>query len=272
MASIAVELALGLDPALILARAGMPPDPWQASVLRSRPRQTLLNCSRQSGKSVTTAAMALDEALHRPPALVLLLSPSLRQSGELFRVVMGLHRKIGVDIEPEAESLLRAELPNGSRIVALPGADEATIRGYSSVALLIIDEAARVADALYRAVRPMLAVSGGRLVALSTPFGKRGWFHQEWTAGDGWERVRITAAECPRISPEFLEQERRAMPAAWFRQEYFCEFSEAEGAVFAYDDVLAMLSDDVKPFFETPSSAFVTDEIKPFLSQSVSQM
>jgi hypothetical protein len=45
--------------------------------------------------------------------------------------------------------------------------------------MLVIDEASRVDDTLYLAVRPLLAVSGGRLVALSTPFGKRGWFHDE---------------------------------------------------------------------------------------------
>jgi hypothetical protein len=59
---------------------------------------------------------------------------------------------------------------------------------------------------LYYAVRPMLAVSGGRLVALSTPFGKRGWFHHEYEEGQGWERIKITAYDCPRISPAFLEE------------------------------------------------------------------
>lgn len=239
--------SLALDPSLILEAAGMAPDPWQAAVLRSRPRRLLLNCSRQSGKSTVTAAMAIDEAVNRPPALVLLLSPSLRQSGELFRTVMGLHRKIGIGIEPEAESNLRAELPNGSRIVALPGADEATIRGFSSVGLLIIDEAARVADALYRAVRPMLAVSGGRLAALSTPWGKRGWFYDSWTAGEAWQRVKVTAAECPRISPKFLEEERRAMPEAVFRQEYFCEFQDSAGQIFSGEEIEAFVSHAAAP-------------------------
>ena len=73
------------------------------------------------------------------------------------------------------ESRLSIELETGSRIVSLPGR-EATIRGFSGVHLLVVDEAARVADELYQAVRPMLAVSGGRIVLLGTPFGKRGFF------------------------------------------------------------------------------------------------
>ena len=67
-------------------------------------------------------------------------------------------------------------------MVALPG-NEMTTRGYSDVGLLVVDEASRVSDELYYSIRPMLAVSGGRLIALSTPWGARGWFHAAWTGG-----------------------------------------------------------------------------------------
>jgi Terminase large subunit, T4likevirus-type, N-terminal len=259
------SVALGLDPALILEAAGMTPDPWQAKILRSRPKQLILNVSRQAGKSTVVAGSALDEALANPPALVLLLSPSLRQSGELFRTVMTLYRKIAGSFEPEAESSLRVELPNGSRIIALPGADANTIRGFASVSLLVIDEAARVSDELYRAVRPMLAVSGGRIACLSTPFGKRGFFFHEWTEAEGWERVRITADQCPRISKEFLEQERRSMPENFYRQEYMCNFAEMAGAVFAFDDIQRALSDQVEPLFATVPAG-ITEEVRPLFS------
>src|SRR5262249_19679539 len=147
-----------------------------------------------------------------------------------------------------AASALRLELANGSRIVALPG-DEQHIRGYAAVSLLVIDEAARVADALYYAVRPMLAVSQGRLVALSTPFGKRGWFHAAWTGAGDWERVQVTARECPRITAAFLADERQALGPRWYRQEYECSFEDASDAVFAWDDIQAALADDVPPLW-----------------------
>jgi hypothetical protein len=95
----------------------------------------------------------------------------------------------------------------------------------------------------------MLAVSQGRLVALSMPFGKRGWFHSEWFGDGDWERVQITAPECPRISPAFLAEEERALGQRWYRQEYLCSFEDTVDAVFAYADIQAALSDDVKPFF-----------------------
>lgn len=250
-AELALDLACGLDPAELVRRAGLEPDPWQLAVLRSVQSRQLLNCCRQAGKSTITAGLALHTALYEPESLILLLSPGERQSKELLRKVAAFYETLDRPVPAEAENTLTLELENGSRIVALPG-NEATIRGYSGVRLLIVDEASRVPDALYAAVRPMLAVSGGRLLALSTPFGKRGWWFEAWDKGENWQRIKITADQCPRITPEFLEEERRALPASWFKSEYLCEFGELEGAVFAYDDIQAAMSGDVLPLFEVP--------------------
>jgi hypothetical protein len=237
---------LRAEPAGLFSRARMAPDPWQADLLRSRHPRVLLLCSRQAGKSATAAALALQAALLEPPSLVLLLSPTLRQSGELFRdKVKRLYSALGRPVAPVQESALQLELANGSRIVSLPG-DEETIRGYSGVALLVIDEASRVTDALYSSVRPMLAVSGGRLVCLSTPFGRRGWFYESWISREPWKRVKVVADECPRITPEFLAEERRNIGERWFRQEYYCEFLSAIGAVFSGDDIDASMSPGVQ--------------------------
>jgi hypothetical protein len=237
------------DPALFMDWAGLPPDPWQKRLLRSQSPRSLLLCCRQAGKSTVTAALALRVALLEPPALVLLLSPTLRQSGELFRdKVLRLYNALGRPIATIQESALTMGLANGSRIVSLPG-DEKNIRGFSGVSLLIVDEAARVDDALYYTVRPMLAVSRGRMVCLSTPFGKRGWFFEAWTSGDPWDRYRIIADECPRITPDFLAEERRALGPRWFAQEYLCSFEDTVDAVFASEDIMAALSEDIKPLF-----------------------
>src|SRR5688572_20149675 len=114
------DLARALDPALLMADAGQTPDLWQQDVLRTEAKRLLLLCSRQSGKSTVTAALALHTALYQAPALLLLLSPSLRQSQELFRKVLDVYRMIDETIPTEQESALRLELTNGSRIVSLP--------------------------------------------------------------------------------------------------------------------------------------------------------
>lgn len=247
---LASSLAMALDPVILAERAGIEPDPWQARVLRSDARQILMLCCRQSGKSTTSALLAADEALHRPPALVLLLAPALRQAQELFRKITGILDALGPEITGplERETTLTRELENGSRIIALPG-NEAKIRGFSAVSLLIVDEASRVPDPTYMALRPMLAVSQGRIALLSTPFGKRGFFHAEATSSGDWEQAVVTAHACPRIDPAWLEQERAQIGEWWFRQEYLCEFVETSDQVFTHDLVMKALDNDVQPFF-----------------------
>jgi len=177
-AAIASDLARALDPVLLAAQVGIVPDPWQANVLRSSSSRLLLNCSRQSGKSTITSVLAVHTALYEAGSLVLLLSPSLRQSGELFKKCLTTYKDLGRPVAPESETALTLTLDNGSRIVSLPGSKDGNIRGYSGVNLLVIDEAAWVVESLYMSVRPMLAVSGGRMLALSTPHGTRGWFYE----------------------------------------------------------------------------------------------
>src|SRR5262245_45093301 len=238
-------LSLALDPALLFQALAYRPDAWQQKFLRSRHPRVLLNCCRQAGKSTVTAAVALHQALFTASSLILLVSRSQRQSGELFRKVLDFYNGLGRPVRAHSASALQLQLVNGSRIVSLPG-KEANIRAYSAVALLIIDEASRVPDELYRAVRPMLAVSGGRLILLSTPFGRRGFFWEEWSrGGPDWLKIRITARECPRIAPTFLAEERRTLGPAWYRQEYECSFEGLEGLV--YPDFARCLTDDGPP-------------------------
>ena len=243
--SLAGDLAAALDPVIFASRAGIEPDIWQARVLRSPSSRLLLNCSRQSGKSTVTALLALHTATYTPGALVLLLSPSLRQSAELFRTLAKLYTATGAVVPPRAESALRLELANDARVISLP-ATEATIRGYAGVNLLVIDEAARVPGDLYSAVRPMLATSGGRLVTLSTPFGSRGWWFDAWRSTEPWERYEVKATDCPRIPASFLDEERRNIGAWWFAQEYECEFLDAESAAFRRVDIDNAFSDEVE--------------------------
>ena len=255
--AIARDLAFALDPAKVMAAAGLPPDPWQQQVLRSRSTRQLLLATRQGGKSSTVASLAIATAREEVPCLVLLLSRALRQSQELFRKVLDVYHALGEAEPPEAESALRLELKNGSRIIALPGKEE-TVRSYSGVRLLVIDEASRVPDSLYFSVRPMLAVSGGRLVCLTTPWGKRGFFYEAWTGTEEWERICITADQCPRISKAFLDEERRTMGEFWYKQEYDCVFTEPTDQLFTFESIRAALSDEVQPLFDV-------DPIEQFL-------
>jgi hypothetical protein len=226
---------------------GIVPDLWQEQLLSSEASRVLLNCCRQSGKSTMAGVLALHKAIHRPGSLILCLAPALRQSQELFGKITGFYRDLGRPVPAEAEQRLGLELANGSRIAALPGS-ERTVRGFSGVDLLIVDEAARVDDALVHSIRPMLAVSGGALMMLSTPYGRRGVFFEEWTGGEEWERYEVPATECPRIPASFLEAERRSMADWWFAQEFLCEFRETEDQLFTHEMIEGARDDALEEY------------------------
>jgi hypothetical protein len=178
-----------------------------------------------------------------------MLSPSERQSGELFAKATSFFRALGRPLPTTKETERAVTLGNESRIISLPGSEH-TIRGYSGASLLILDEAAYTSDALLKAVTPMLAVSRGRLIGLSTPAGKRGWFSDHWhDGGSDWRRIRVPATDCPRISQEFLEVERRTLGERWFRQEYECSFESSLGQFFSSEEIERAFSTDDPPLF-----------------------
>ena len=215
----------------IMRKLDLEPDAWQADVLLSEHPQLLLNCCRQAGKSTVVALLCLLEAMFKPMTTVILVSRSHRQSREMLKVMVLFYKLLGERVKATINSQ-EIVLGNLSRIISLPCRED-TIRGYAHVDLLIIDEAARVPDDLYRAVRPMLAVSKGRLICLSTPYGKRGFFWNAWAlGGDDWLRFEVPAAKIPRITSEFLEKEKRGLGESWFRQEYCCSFEALEGLVY----------------------------------------
>jgi Terminase large subunit, T4likevirus-type, N-terminal len=242
------DIIQALDPVeLWRAAMHMEPDPWQVEVLRSTNPRIILNCARQTGKSQTVALKALHLSRFRPKSLVLLVSRSLRQSVELGKKVFDAYQALGYDV-PESQSRLALELSNQSRILCLPGGDESGIRGFHATSV-IIDEAARCSDALFAALRPSLAVGGGSLILLSTPFGARGFFHRIWTQAHGWLKTQVTAAECARLSKEFLKSEYIELGERWYAQEYLCQFVESVGQVFSDAALDTLFSHDFAPLF-----------------------
>jgi hypothetical protein len=109
------------------------------------------------------AAKAVHRAYSDPGSLVLMMSPCGRQSGEFVRKAKTFVARLGIKARSDGDNDLSIAFPNGSRIIGLPG-NEAMVRGFTA-SLILIDEAARVPDELYRAMRPSLAVGNGEPVA-----------------------------------------------------------------------------------------------------------
>ncbi|MGX9431771.1 phage terminase large subunit [Bradyrhizobium sp. LeoA1S1] len=241
------DLARALDPVLFAADCGMTPDPWQADLLRSTAPRALLLCSRQSGKSTVTALAALHTALYEA-GLVVIASPSQRQSGEMLRTIKRFLANLEDGPEIHSESALKIEFANGGRILAVPGTEK-TIRGLAGAALVVLDEASRVEDELLAALRPMLATTDGRLIALTTPAGKRGWFYESWHSDQDWLRIRVSASDCPRISKDFLAEELKILGGVKFSEEYNLEFVDDTISVFPSWLVDQAFRDDILPLW-----------------------
>lgn len=235
MSSMARDLAYHFDPALLAGAADITLDPWQADFVRADDPQIAMLIPRQHGKTESAVMKALPVAMTEPDSLILIVSPAQRLSDEFVRRARIAYGRIKDAPALVGDAARRIEFENGSRILALPGDNEGdTLRGLANVRLAIIDETSRCSDALITAVRPMLATNKrGQLVYLSTPKGKRGIFYETWTSNDSdWHRIRVDLGSCDRITPEFLERERKNLGETKFREEYLCEFLDSSMSAF----------------------------------------
>jgi hypothetical protein len=247
-------------------RTGLTPDTFQTDILDGDHSDMLLLWCRQSGKTRIAGVIVAHTATYKPQSLSLIVSATQRQAGILQKRVQHtlqasdkawrLVRQVRLPINIEGEyapddpgsrlvrcSVLSLELGNGSEVISIP-ASEDTVRGYSPD-LLVLDEAARIRDDVYGAISPMRAAHPCRLIAMTTPRGKRGWFFHAWrNVEQTWYRSRVDATQCPRIKAEFLTQERiRLASDAIYQQEYMCAFVEPTGAIFTADELTAMRCD-----------------------------
>jgi hypothetical protein len=249
MPSVADDLVYGADPVLWCREVlGYHPDDWQAKVLSSRSKKIILNCSRQSGKSTTCAALGLHESIYRKPSFGLVIAPTQDQSSELMLKFDEFRSAVELPSHYlSTDTKLAVRFANGNRFIARPGSEKSA-RSFSAVTLLLEDEAARVPDELYSSIRPMLAVSNGRHILMSTPFGKLNHFFKIWNEQrDMWEWYEIPAEMCPRITKEFLEGER--ITNMWFEQEYHCVFMATEGTIFSSDLFKSLADPGIKQMF-----------------------
>src|ERR1017187_21635 len=158
-------------------RLGFEPDALQCAVLRSTAKRGILNCTRQWGKTTVSVAKVIHRVFTVPNSLVLVASPGERQSGEWLRKASQMLARLDVEKRGDGYNNISLLLPNGSRIVGLPEA-KAKVRGFSRPSMVLIDEAARVSEDMYVALRPMLSTGEGELWMMSTPWGKRGFFYE----------------------------------------------------------------------------------------------
>lgn len=241
------KIAVKADPVrFVRERMGVDPDPWQEPILRDQSRNIHITCSRQIGKSFIVSLKGAHHGATTPDGLVLIFSPSEMQSMNLMRKAKLHIGKAGIKLKHDLKK--EVEFENGARMVALPGSEK-TVRSWSDVTMLIVDEAAFADDALYYAVEPMVLQSRGQIILLSSAYHTTGFFYEFATADDDrWSRYRVPVYESPRVPAEWIEWKRQSLPEHIFRREYLAEFIDPEGAAFTAEEIERAVDMDLEPF------------------------
>lgn len=243
------SLREALDPVQFARGRGFLAEPWQQNLLRTSARRVVVPCSRQVGKTQTTSYKALHGALNNPGRDVLIISPSQRQSIEMLLRIKSVYRGMRQAPKLTKDNDSEIGLHNGSRVVSLPGT-EGTVRGFANVKLLVIDEAARVEDDVFASVLPMVG-SDGQIMALSTPWGQRGWFYAlaDDAPRNGWERHRVTVFDSGQWTPARIAEVRASVGKFVFASDYEAQFQDTDDQVFTTEDVRRAITPTIQPLF-----------------------
>lgn len=245
--SLGLDFARRLDPAALLAECGLRPDPHQVASLRSTHKRQIKRWTRQGGKTRAAAVKADHKAIYQPGSQTVILSANEEKAKICYGAALDYYHRISGAPRIIESSALRFKTEAGSVVVAV-GGNESAVRGYSPD-LLIIDEAAQVADETIYAALPSLGRTNGDLWAMSTPFGFENWFARTWHDDDSFEKTTVTYLDVPDIIP-VAEGLRKTMPDAFWRQEFLCEFLTLdEQIVFPTAMIDAAFSDAVPVFW-----------------------
>ena len=197
-------------------------DPWQKELIESKGNVVVVS-GRQCGKSTGTSILAGETALKNKNEFILIGAYVIEQAQLIFRKI---HEYILAKDPKQIRgkvTLNFLELKNGSKIYCRPVGDTgAGMRGFTAT-MIILDEAAFIPDRAWEAIEPVISVSKGRVILLSTPQGKRRFFYKA-TLNENYKLLHVSARDCPRHTKKFLDQKESEMSRIAFATEYLGDF------------------------------------------------
>jgi len=200
-------------------------DSWQKEVLATE-GNICLRSGRQVGKSTVISQKAGEYAIKNKNKVILVVAAVERQAFHLFEMILyylDSNYRTYICKGRKRPTKSKIHLNNGSVIYCLPtGLSGLGIRGYT-VDLLIADEAAFIPEEVWTAITPMLAVTKGNIILLSTPFGKGGFYYKKFS-DPSYTSFHVSSEDCPRIDKKTLEQAKKDLTKLQYAQEYLGEF------------------------------------------------
>ena len=239
-------------------------DKWQKEVLNQK-GNICLRSGRQVGKSTVISIKAAEYAVYNKKKVVLVVAAVERQAYHLFEMTLNYlsdNYKSQIKMGKNRPTKSKIQLKNGTVIYCLPtGVSGLGIRGYT-VDLLIADEAAFIPEEVWTAVTPMLAVTKGDIILLSTPHGKEGFYYNCFQNED-YSSFHVSSEECERVDKKFLKREKERMTKVQYAQEYLGEF---------VDELMQFFSTDLIRNSMTLHSKLITSKGDKFLGVDVARM
>lgn len=232
-------------------------DTWRTLTGRQSPPQgphdeLWLAVGRRGGKSHAAALVAVYEAAFRDHrdklargevATVMLLAADRKQARTLLRYVRGLLENPMLARMVARETADGFELTNRS-VIEVGTASNRSVRGYTLAAAICDEVAFWQADGvspdveILAALRPALATLGGKLVALSSPYARRGALWETYRRHYGIEGSRVLVAQAPSqmmnpTLPESVIDDAMREDAARASAEYMAQFRDDIAAFIA---------------------------------------
>ena len=176
-----------------------------------------------------------------PSSNILIMSPNYALSQISFDLQRNLIKHFDLEVVKDNAKDKVIELSNGStiRMGSVNQVDSCVGRSYD---LIIFDEAALAdgRDAFNVALRPTLDKDNSKALFISTPRGRNNWFSEFFERGFNdefpeWCSIRATYKDNPRMSETDIQEARKSMSEAEFRQEYEADFNTYEGQVWDFD-------------------------------------
>lgn len=208
-------------------------DDWQQKVMDTK-GNICLRSGRQVGKSTVVSILAAEFAAHNPGKTVIIIANVQRAAIHLFLKIQSYLHDNYPKLIKKRMTLSYALLKNKAQIHCLPAGDTGEgVRGFT-VDLLIADEAAYIKETVWTAITPMLAVTRGKKILLSTPHGKQGYFYRCFD-DESYTSFHVSAEDCPRKDEKHLAQERKRMTKTQYATEYLGEFIDELRQFFPTD-------------------------------------
>lgn len=223
---------------------GIDPLPSQIALINAinNPKYRFVSAalSRRQGKTYIANIIGQLVSLV-PGSNILIMSPNYSLSQISFDLQRTLIKHFDLEVTKDNAKDKVIEISNGStvRMGSVNQVDSSVGRSYD---LIIFDEAALTdgEEAFNVSLRPTLDKDNSKAIFISTPRGKTNWFAKFFDRGFSdefpeWCSIKATYKDNPRMSQHDVDEAKKSMSEAEFKQEYEADFNTYEGQIWNFN-------------------------------------